>query len=105
MKRVTIEELLKMELDIDVYDDYTEELGIAFCGPAELTEEGRKYFEPVLKLNVAMVMDDTEFSDYGIVEINELDNPEEALDMLCELFNGLAGYCSETLYNKWFEEV
>lgn len=105
MERITVAELLKMEVDIDVYDDYTEELGIAFCGPVELTEEGQKYFEPVLNLNVAMVMDYTGYTDYGVVEIDELDNPEEALDMLCKLFNGLAGYCSDSLYKLWFKEV
>ena len=43
-----VRELLKMDIDIDVYDNVTEELAVAFCGPMELTEAGIRRFGEVL---------------------------------------------------------
>ena len=51
---VTIEELLGEEVDIDIYDDYDERIGIAFCGPVELTREGEAYFKDILKRKKAL---------------------------------------------------
>ena len=42
--KMTVREFIKRDDDIDVYDDVCEELGIAFCGPLELTPEGEKQF-------------------------------------------------------------
>lgn len=50
-----VKDLLPMEIDIDVYDDVCEELGIAFCGPLTLTEAGQEKFSEVLEYEIQMV--------------------------------------------------
>lgn len=44
-----VKDLITQEIDIDVYDDVCEELGIAFCGPVELTDDGAHEFADVLE--------------------------------------------------------
>ena len=44
----TIRGLLAMNIDIDVYDDDSDGIGIAFCGPCGLTEEGEKEWKDIL---------------------------------------------------------
>ena len=39
-----VKDLIKEEIDVDVYDNVCEELAIAFCGSVELTEYGKKHF-------------------------------------------------------------
>jgi len=98
---MTVRDILKMNMDIDVVDDATEELYIAFCGPVELTGEGEKYFAEALDYTV-------EFSNrYLIVHV---DDPEDAvwehrLEKAKELFLSLAGYCPMSDYDKWIKEV
>ena len=96
-----VRDLLKMDVDIDVYDDVCDSLSIAFCGPAELTEEGEAHFATALSLD---------FTFIGDVALIHVDDPDEKtwkrnLKQAKELFCGLAGYCSEADYNKWFKEV
>lgn len=102
-----VKDLLKMEVDIDVYDNYVEELGIAFCGPMGLTEEGAAHFETALNL-------DCELKNNGkdivcIVNVEDEFFPEQLtefyLEKAKELFESLAGYCAADDYDKWFEEV
>ena len=38
--------------DIDVYDDYDERIGIAYCG-TQLTNKGRERFEEVLDFPIS----------------------------------------------------
>lgn len=100
-----VRDLLKMEIDIDVYDDVCEELGIAFCGAYELTDEAKEHFAEALEYDV-------EFHNNGaaIVGIVHVDDPDEAvwesrLEKAIELFYSLAGYCAADDYDKWFKEV
>lgn len=94
----TIRELLKTQICIDVYDNLTEKLGIAFCGPIELTEEGMKKFGDLLdyKVNLNKRKD----WEWAVVEVST----EKEVNRLCELFESLAGYCSESDYDKWFKD-
>lgn len=93
-----VKDLLEMEIDIDVYDNYDERLGIAFVGPAKLTAKGEETFGEVLDLDVEIVGD-------GCCAIVDTEDDEEMTQMACDLFVALAGYCSETDYEEWFEEV
>ena len=54
---MTVRELMAMDVDIDVYDDYDESLGIAYCGPMALTDEGEKEFGRVMDLEVTVPYD------------------------------------------------
>ena len=101
---MTVRELLGMSVDVDVYDDVTEELAIAFCGPMELTEEGLKKFGEVLDYPVTF---EGRSSVYAVVSV---DDPDEKVwkKKLCkarELFEGMAGYCAADDYDKWFRDL
>jgi len=89
--------------DIDMYNDY-DDWCIAFCGPVELTDEGKAEFAQALELEVSLVTD-TLYSDYGVIEINDRPDCEKMKKLTSRLFNGAAGYCSEENYSKWFKEV
>ena len=93
---LTVKELLNEYIDIDVYDDYDERIGIAFCGPAQLTSEGEKYFADVF---------DTEVDIFRDIAILHIEDNVKRLKMLKELFYALAGYCSISQYEEWFKEA
>ena len=93
---MTVREFMAMDVDIDVYDDYDESLGIAYCGPMALTDEGEKEFGRVMDLEVTIPY------DVAIVHVND---DEELLDIAVRLFCSLAGYCTADEYDRWFKEV
>lgn len=103
---MTVKDLLKMEVDIDVYDDVCEELAIAFCGPMELTKEGEETFAEVMNYEV-------EFNtcSYGGLPavIIKVDDPDEdvwnaRLENARLFFESAAGYCSCEDYDRWFKQ-
>lgn len=94
-----IAEFIKREDDIDVYDNVCEELGIAFCGPLELTEEGKEHFKEVLDYDINVC----EGSCCAVVNI-DFDDWEERLRKAKEFFYSAAGYVEDVLYQKWFVE-
>lgn len=98
--QMTVEDLLGMEIDADVYDNVCEELAIAFCGPMELTDEGREHFADALTLPVELT------SECALVDV---DGPEgewqKKLRAAKRLFGAAAGFCSKTSYDRWFKEV
>lgn len=87
---------------IDVYDNYTEELSIAYCGE-KLTEAGKKHFAEALQLPInhfdtevlVIEIDSKELSDSQV---------EHRLKIAKELFESIAGMCSATEWDKWFTE-
>ena len=94
-----VKDLLKMEIDVDVYDNVCEELAIAFCGPMELTEEGKEKFVEALEYDVDV---DVRFN----LAVVDIDYPDwkTRLRKAKEFFYGMAGYCAESDYEKWFIE-
>jgi len=89
-----IRDLIQKDIDIDVYDDYNEELGIAFVGPLKLTEEGEKRFAWVLDRTV-------EISDDCVIVHADSD---EEVACYREFFLAAAGYCGEYAYKMYFVE-
>lgn len=89
-------------LDVDVYSDYDDQLGIAYCGDdsVTLTAEGQEMFKDIMDLDVDWREGDAE----ATVLINHL--PDDQVDMinglLIKFFYAAAGYCSDDLYRKWF---
>ena len=104
-KEMTIREFLKLEIDVDVVDDYAEDIDIAFVGPVELTEKAENYFGDALDVKVTLEnyseLDNT--CDYAVVNIDNCENPDMIADVLHELFVSAAGYCSEKLYDLFFK--
>lgn len=88
--------------DVDVYDNVCEDLGVAYCG-ALLTKEGRSHFRNVLNLEVTLTQDPRYGYWEAVVDIDG-DGWEGRLKRVKELFEGAAGYISETNYRKWFRE-
>ena len=102
-----IRDLLKMEIDVDVYDDVCEELGIAFCGPCKLTKKGEDTFKDILDLQVDLV-EDRIYGGYECAVVNVDDEEgiwQKKLKLAKLLFNGFAGYISDERWNELFEEV
>lgn len=90
---MTVKELLREEVDVDVCDDYDESCYIAFCGPVYLTEYGEEKFASVLNCEV----------DYGEdTAVISVDTGKQ-LKLLCKLFYGAAGYVSEDEYRQLFK--
>jgi hypothetical protein len=102
--RLTVRDLLTMDVDIDVYDNVTEELAVAFCGPMELTDRGLAHFADVLDYTVEIISGDS--YDYAVVDVNDPEDEdiwERKLEAAKELFEGMAGLCSATDYDLWFK--
>ena len=93
-----VKDLLKQEIDIDVYDDVCDELAIAFCGPVELTDEGEEVFADVLDYEITL------HNDVAIVGVDDDDGIwQKKLKKAKKLFYGMAGYCSIDNYRLWFK--
>lgn len=91
-----VRDLLTIDIDIDVYDDYDERLGIAFCSGYTLTSIGEKVFEKALDLPISSIRND--------VCIIHCETGKEA-SMARDFFESIAGYCSSSDFDKWFMEV
>ena len=94
-----VRDLISQEIDIDVYDDVCEELGIAFCGPIELTDAGETEFAEVMDYEIEL------HNDCVIINV---DAPEgvwqKKLSKAKKFFYAAAGYCADTDYDNWFKE-
>lgn len=102
-KTIKVKDLLKMDVDVDVYDNITEELAIAFCGAVELTDEGNVYFSVILNREVEL----DEENGVAIIDCDDEFFPELDefyLEQAKELFYSAAGYCAEEKYNRYFKE-
>lgn len=97
---MTIAEMIKKDITIDMYDDYNEELGMAFVGPLGLTAEGKKRFRWVLGQEVETSGSESD-PDYieGIVHVESGDE----VAAYKEFFEAAAGYCGEYLYSHLFK--
>jgi len=104
-QHITVRQFLKVYTgDIDVYDNYCEELGIAYCGDSvALTDKGEKHFAEALELPVI------EIHDNAIIGVDMLGLTEKEIEKRLkqakELFHSLAGECSEKDYDLWFKEI
>lgn len=108
-----VKDLFKKELslNVDVYENIADLIGIAFCGNTELTDEGKKHFSkalhfPIERIDKSMLVIDTE-KYYNDKKINldkyDFDDKIPAgVQNLIDLFWSVAGYCSVEEYVKWF---
>lgn len=102
VKTMTIREFMTSNMDIDVYDNVCEELGIAFCPPMYLTEEGIQEFGNLLDSKIEVCEDAC--SAVVIVDDDPNWNWEDKLLAMKRFFYSMAGYCEDTDYNRWFKE-
>ena len=95
----TVRDLIEgYEDDIDVYDDYDERIGIAYCG-TQLTEKGKEKFKEVLDFPISVADECVVIQTDGMGTDKEI---ERKLNLAYAMFYGMAGYCSETVWNELF---
>ena len=97
-----VKDFIKIEQDIDVFDNVCEELAIAFCGAIKLTKEGKKKFADVLEYDIDVRK--SFLADIAVIDI-DYDDWKDRLKKAKEFFYSVAGYCSEENYDKWFIEA
>ena len=116
-KNLTVRDLLRMDRDVDVYDDVCEELAIAFCNPFDddevhnweeyLTERGMKQFADVLDypIHVVKYSDSYDGMFNIIVHVDDEDDTiwKKRLKRAKIFFEACAGFCTCTDYEKWFK--
>lgn len=94
-----VKDLIKMDIDVDVYDNVTDDgIAIAFCGALELTDEGKAKFEIALNLDIESLDESV-----CIVDVDG-ENWKRNLKNASEFFYSAAGYCADSDYQKWFKE-
>lgn len=98
-----VKDLIPMEVDIDVYDSVCDDIGIAYCGPMEITEAGRERFGEVLEYPITL----RTYGDFPVA-IVQIDSPtdegwEDRLKKAKEFFWSIAGYCADDDFNVWFK--
>lgn len=98
-----VKDLLEMEICVDVYDNVCEKLGIAFDGPMELTEAGKKKFAEVLEYDVTFANSGSFLNAIVDVDDEDEDEFERKLEAAKELFEGMAGWCTVDEYDEWFK--
>lgn len=105
-EETTVREFIKLCEDIDIYDDVCEGLGIAFCGPMGLTEEGEKRFSEILDLKVDIYACEDGYKN-AVLRIDDESSKvwKRRLRLAKQFFEGMAGYCSEENYETWFIEI
>lgn len=94
-----VKDLLKLEIEIDIYDDYDERCGVAFCGPCNLTAKGKKKFASILGNSVDFWLYPEE--DMAVVHC---DNEYDA-QMAKYLFHGFAGFIPSDEWDEYFIEL
>lgn len=100
-----VRDLLPMEIDIDVYDNVCDDIGIAFCGPMELTEEGEKHFSEVLEYDIKLDLSGSFPTAVCLIDDDNDRVWKKRLRKAIEFFYSAAGYCDCDDYDKWFREV
>lgn len=99
IRTMKLEEMMTgIDFDVDVCDDYMDDLNVAFCPPTCLTEAGREKFKDILDLDVRV----NKSHSYALVLIDDKENCGYLHKMLTDFVWSLAGYCSDEDWNKWF---
>lgn len=97
-----VRDLIEQEIDVDVYDDVCDEIGIAFCGPIYLTEQGKEKFSEVLDYEVKLHT----VNGYENAQVKIDDDDEKVwkrrLKKAKEFFWAAAGYCPADDWDQWF---
>lgn len=59
-KELTIKELTALEVDVDIYNDVTDDIAPAFCGALAISDSGISHFKSIL--DIVGVYDESEKS-------------------------------------------
>lgn len=92
-----------MGKDIDVYNNVTDDEGVAYCPPMFFTKEGNEEFGDVLNYKID-VDEDNQCAEVICDDEEERISWQTKKKKAERLFWSMAGYCSEEDYDKWFTE-
>lgn len=98
-----VRDFISLSNDIDVYDNVCEELGICFCGPMALTEEGENVWHDVMDYDIELDIS----GQYATASVDVDDEDDKVwkrkLRRAIDFFHSAAGYCADEDYRKWFK--
>lgn len=97
-----VKEFISIAHDVDVYDDVCEALGICFCGPQALTDEGKNHFSEVLDYDMELDFTGSIYTAAVKVDGEDGDGWKRRLKKAKEFFYSAAGYCADEDYHGWF---
>lgn len=102
MGDIKFRDFIGTDVDIDTYNDITDEDGMAFVGPVALTEAGEKEFGCLLDLNVRV--------STGNVAVVEMPTGPESQTYKClrafgSFLRCAAGYCPQSTYDRFFKKL
>ena len=100
---IKVRDLMSMEIDVDVWDDYDESLGIAFCGAMLIKPEGLKEWADVLDYDIEVNLRCASAVLHVSVD-NDVES-EKRLARASRFFYSLAGYCADKDFERWFEII
>ena len=96
-------DFIKKDFDMDIVSDYTDDIYVAFVGPAyKFTSIGREKFKPLFDVEIDVEPDNS----IAILKLNKYeDSHAEYLTLLASTyFNCQAGYLPEGIFLKYFKE-
>lgn len=101
-----VQDLVGMGIDVDVYDNVCDDIGIAFCGPMVITDLGKEKFKTALNLECELITR----NGYTECTVNvesglHPDAWKANLKEAKQFFYAIAGYCSADDYDLWFEII
>lgn len=99
--KIKIKDLIKMEIDVDVCDDYDESCYIAFCGPLELTPAGLEKYAEILDYDIELPPAEI-LEQYGDPAIITGIENDKQVRQVKKFFYAAAGYCGAADWSKWF---
>lgn len=97
-----IKDFIKLDVDVDIGNDVTDDLWPAFVGPLELTEQGAAEFADVLEYDIDYEDGDP---DAAVLLDAPGDEWKKQYVRARKFFCAAAGYCADAEYKKWFKEV
>ena len=100
-------DLMREEIDIDIYDDYDERCGMALCGPVKLTEAGKAVYGDLLDLECKIYGHKGPLGYHAVVNTDDdvYDEAERKTQLLLQFLLSAAGYIPDAQYKEWFLEV
>lgn len=87
---------------VDVFDNYVDEISVAYVNGLTLTAEGEEYFKDALDIEIENIEKDSIVLKIDERTISEI-TANKRLKNAKKLFYSLAGYCGDENYNKWFK--
>lgn len=93
-KIIKIENFLEQNIDVDTSDGVYQDHFIGYVGPTILTEEGKEKFKSILNKQISVS------DDYA----EAINLSEREANLFWQLLTCAAGYCSQSVYNKYFQD-